>query len=483
MDGKKIDTRILHKHDTEANWDQNALSFVPKAGELIIYDVDSENPAPRFKVGDGVHIISELPFSAATSSGGGEDTPTPIVQEIKVGVINVTRTIQPADWVQNTDTETGTTYPYYWMEAGKYYDSTLDVVEVRFGDLSVINCPYMIRTASKKLYLFVSELPTDPWNIEIILAAQYTPEEVDYPKVALTNTDVYIEPTEWTDNDDGTVSATVLNPNIFEQMRLLEWEPDDGGDFTEKADYETQDGSVIFTLQTEPTNTISGCATFGVDSAKIDVDKIQPEKVLDVNGNTGHVVVKEGTESIDNIGTLTIGTDGWESGTFTYADGESGACFTKEWECEGSATGDRFICNFASGNPAPLYFTPLDDKILIETATQPTTNVKIRGYVRKESNTSYNQYKRYETRMPIIDSGYTKTDGTTGQKQVEFNKVFSQPPQVFFSINGTSTTVIWMPKASDITTTGFLLTTCKSNNGSTDIVPAAANVNWLAVGE
>ncbi len=30
-------TRIIHKHDTEANW--NVSSFQPLEGELIIYDV------------------------------------------------------------------------------------------------------------------------------------------------------------------------------------------------------------------------------------------------------------------------------------------------------------------------------------------------------------------------------------------------------------------------------------------------------------
>ena len=62
MSEKNISSRIQHKHDIEANW-LKATNFVPKAGELVIYDVDSNNAAPRFKIGDGKTVVSSLPFS------------------------------------------------------------------------------------------------------------------------------------------------------------------------------------------------------------------------------------------------------------------------------------------------------------------------------------------------------------------------------------------------------------------------------------
>ena len=61
---KTINTRIINKHDTEANW-LNASSFIPKKGELIIYDTDSTHTYERFKIGDGTHNVNELPFSNA----------------------------------------------------------------------------------------------------------------------------------------------------------------------------------------------------------------------------------------------------------------------------------------------------------------------------------------------------------------------------------------------------------------------------------
>lgn len=64
--------RIKLKHDTEANW-LKATTFKPFKGELIIYDVDSAHSAPRFKVGDGVNVVGDLPFSDKDLAKLGED--------------------------------------------------------------------------------------------------------------------------------------------------------------------------------------------------------------------------------------------------------------------------------------------------------------------------------------------------------------------------------------------------------------------------
>lgn len=58
---KEIKTRIVHKHDIEANW-AKAINFIPKEGELIIYDPDGEYAYTRIKVGDGVSFVNNLPF-------------------------------------------------------------------------------------------------------------------------------------------------------------------------------------------------------------------------------------------------------------------------------------------------------------------------------------------------------------------------------------------------------------------------------------
>lgn len=58
---KEVKARIVHKHDTEANFEL-ATGFIPKEGELIIYDPDSNYNYTRVKIGDGVTVVSALPF-------------------------------------------------------------------------------------------------------------------------------------------------------------------------------------------------------------------------------------------------------------------------------------------------------------------------------------------------------------------------------------------------------------------------------------
>ena len=61
MAEKTIKSRIVHKHDSETNWSR-ATNFVPKQGELIIYDTDTNYSYARVKIGDGTTNVSLLPF-------------------------------------------------------------------------------------------------------------------------------------------------------------------------------------------------------------------------------------------------------------------------------------------------------------------------------------------------------------------------------------------------------------------------------------
>lgn len=54
-------TRIIQKHDSEANW-SNSSDFIPLVGEIIVYDPDANYNYPRIKIGDGVTNINVLPF-------------------------------------------------------------------------------------------------------------------------------------------------------------------------------------------------------------------------------------------------------------------------------------------------------------------------------------------------------------------------------------------------------------------------------------
>lgn len=75
MSEKIFNGRIKQKHGTASEWSL-ATTFVPKDGELIVYDVDSDNPSPRFKVGNGVDKVNDLPFSDDDIWAAINDLPT-----------------------------------------------------------------------------------------------------------------------------------------------------------------------------------------------------------------------------------------------------------------------------------------------------------------------------------------------------------------------------------------------------------------------
>ena len=64
MSDKTFKSRIVHKHDTETNWNK-ATNFIPKEGEIIVYDKDSTYSYERFKIGDGSTKVNALPFADA----------------------------------------------------------------------------------------------------------------------------------------------------------------------------------------------------------------------------------------------------------------------------------------------------------------------------------------------------------------------------------------------------------------------------------
>ena len=61
MTQKEFASRIVHKHDIETNWNK-ATTFIPKQGEMIVYDIDDLHDYERIKIGDGVTAVTELPF-------------------------------------------------------------------------------------------------------------------------------------------------------------------------------------------------------------------------------------------------------------------------------------------------------------------------------------------------------------------------------------------------------------------------------------
>lgn len=64
MAEKTINSRIVNKHATESEWKAKS-GFIPKQGEMIVYDVDANCSHQRFKIGDGTTTVGNLPFGGS----------------------------------------------------------------------------------------------------------------------------------------------------------------------------------------------------------------------------------------------------------------------------------------------------------------------------------------------------------------------------------------------------------------------------------
>ena len=109
----------MHKHDTEANW-QKATGFIPKMGELIVYDIDSTYGYERFKIGDGATNVNSLPFADAHKVD--QTYFQEMVGDVAVStqIDNAISAIPQADWNQNDTTAAD------YIENRPFYESITD---------------------------------------------------------------------------------------------------------------------------------------------------------------------------------------------------------------------------------------------------------------------------------------------------------------------------------------------------------------------
>ena len=63
IDASKINSkvRVFLKNAKEDEWNK-VNNFIPANGELIIYNPDETHSSHRFKIGDGTHLVKDLPF-------------------------------------------------------------------------------------------------------------------------------------------------------------------------------------------------------------------------------------------------------------------------------------------------------------------------------------------------------------------------------------------------------------------------------------
>lgn len=64
-DSIKLKARVVQKHATESEW--NSSELIPFQGEIVVYDIDENYRYERMKIGDGVTLVKDLPFSSGSS--------------------------------------------------------------------------------------------------------------------------------------------------------------------------------------------------------------------------------------------------------------------------------------------------------------------------------------------------------------------------------------------------------------------------------
>lgn len=233
---KKISTRIIQKHDLEVNW-LNAADFIPMQGELIIYDseIDADgsvlgHPADRdpydyarFKIGDGVTNVNELPFvldnhthiSSQITDVEWMATRVPTESTILLQETTVSSSIVKG---VTTPLQAGAQYVVYWNGEAFHQVAKIEDGTEYLGNLSCLNSagsttyedtgePFFIQQMNKSFLVYRKETGTATLKVVLIEdLPQKLPSEflTEHSHVISEITDA-----EWIATSD-TASATVI---------------------------------------------------------------------------------------------------------------------------------------------------------------------------------------------------------------------------------------------------------------------------------
>lgn len=130
---KVFQSRIQLKHDIEENWSK-ATNFIPKVGEIIIYDIDENNSIARFKIGDGITNVNSLPF--VSHHEVISYLPQELTEEEKAQARENIGAGEPqiqADWNQSDETALD------YIKNRTHYDDTIHTLRTREDITSLLN--------------------------------------------------------------------------------------------------------------------------------------------------------------------------------------------------------------------------------------------------------------------------------------------------------------------------------------------------------
>ena len=151
----KISSRIINRHDTESNWNNNS-NFVPSQGEIIIYDKDQNYNYERIKIGDGETPVNNLPFMSNNVLQEVKDyvdgkvspfnsvllyTPQELTDEQRaqaranIGIQDAEVTTTDYEYTYNGDTTDGV---YDWVLNGSGHKMYVKLGELPEGTMNIV---------------------------------------------------------------------------------------------------------------------------------------------------------------------------------------------------------------------------------------------------------------------------------------------------------------------------------------------------------
>ena len=127
MTEKNIKSRIIHKHDIEAHW-LLAENFVPKQGEIIVYDIDENYNYERFKIGDGVANVSDLPFVSDIILSDTRTYVDDAIDSVKADLSNMAAVV-----LAEAQVDTSNKAAVVLAEAQQYTDTAIANIDIPDG--------------------------------------------------------------------------------------------------------------------------------------------------------------------------------------------------------------------------------------------------------------------------------------------------------------------------------------------------------------
>lgn len=175
---KTLETRIQYKHDTLENWEKDTVNFSPLKGELLVYNVSSDDV--MLKVGDDSTLPQTLPYvylGSASDSSNEETTLTTIDLPTSPAPLTYNGNNQKPDWsTTGYDVTTMLIDETEKTDAGTYYASFTPLEGYCWSDTkstATRSVAWTINRATPTLTLGATEITLSDMSVAEFVSITY----------------------------------------------------------------------------------------------------------------------------------------------------------------------------------------------------------------------------------------------------------------------------------------------------------------------